>query len=125
MEIRKDLKYTKTHEWVRLQDGLAYVGISAVACEQLGELVYIDLPKTGSVVKQGDEVCTVESVKAASPLFAPVSGTITGVSAELEDAPEQIQSDPYGKHIFVIRLSDESELDALLDADAYQAEAGE
>jgi len=125
METGKDLKYSKTHEWVRVQGELAYVGISARACEKLGELVYIELPRLDTRVKQGDEVCTVESVKAASPLYAPVSGTVVEVSAELEDSPEQIQNDPYGKYIFVIRMSDTAELDSLLDAQTYEAEAGE
>jgi len=119
MEIRQDYKYLKTHEWIRIEDGVAYVGISAPACEKLGELVYIDIPEVGIEVTQGDEICVVESVKAASPLYAPVSGTVIQVNEELEDAPEQIQDDPYNIHIFAIKMSNESEVESLLDADAY------
>jgi len=125
MEINKDFKYLETHEWVRVEGDTAWVGISAPACEQLGELVYFDLPEEGMEVSRGDVVCAVESVKAASDLYAPLSGVITGVNSELEDSPEQLQKDPYGIHIFTIRFSDKSELDFLLDADAYRKVAGE
>ncbi len=125
MEIREDLKYLKTHEWIRVSEGLAYVGISAVACEKLGELVYIDIPEVDTDVVQGDEVCVVESVKAASPLYAPVSGTIVEVNEELEDSPEQIQDAPYEKYIYVIKMSDENELESLLDAASYEQESGD
>ncbi|MBI9103159.1 MAG: glycine cleavage system protein GcvH [Spirochaetales bacterium] len=125
MEIKQDYKYLKTHEWIRVETGIAYVGISAPACEKLGELVYIDIPEVDTEVNKGDEVCVVESVKAASPLYAPVSGTIIQVNEELEDSPEQIQEDPYGIHIFAIRMSDESEIEQLLDAEAYAKVAEE
>jgi len=121
MEIRKEYRYLETHEWVRTEGDLAYVGISAAACEKLGELVYIELPRKDSRVRRGDEICTVESVKAASPIFAPVSGTVVEVDASLEEAPEAIARDPYGRHILVIRMEDTAELETLLDARAYEA----
>lgn len=125
MEIKQDYKYLKTHEWVRVENDIAYVGISAPACEKLGELVYIEIPEVDTEVSRGDEVCVVESVKAASPLYSPVSGKIVEVNEDLEDSPEQLQEDPYGVHIFAIEMSDKSELDSLLDADAYKDVAEE
>ena len=125
MEVKEDYKYLETHEWVRVEGEIAYVGISAFACEKLGELVYIEIPEVDCEVARGDEVCVVESVKAASPLYAPVSGTIFAVNEDLEEAPEQIQDDPYGIHIFAIKMSDPSELESLLDAGAYTESAEE
>ena len=120
MEIEKDYSYLKTHEWVRVEGDLAYVGLSAPACEMLGEIIYVEFPERDGKVKAGQEICTVEAVKTASAIYAPVSGTIADINEDLEDSPELIEEDPYGRHIFVIRMSDQSELTTLLDARTYK-----
>ena len=120
-EIPGDLKFQKSHEWVRVeQDGTVTVGISDHAQGALGDLVYVELPEVGSSVQAGNGVAVVESVKAASDIYAPVSGEITEVNTALSDKPETINDDAYeAGWIFKMKLDDKSELDALLDADAY------
>ncbi|APG04461.1 glycine cleavage system protein H [Luteibacter rhizovicinus DSM 16549] len=120
-EIPGDLKFQKTHEWVRVeQDGTVTVGISDHAQGELGDLVYVELPEVGSSVQAGNGVAVVESVKAASDIYAPVSGEITEVNTVLSDKPETINEDAYGDGwIFKLKLDDKSELDALLTADEY------
>lgn len=118
-----DLRYTKSHEWVQdTGDGTATIGITDHAQEMLGDLVFVDLPDVGDVVDAGAECAVVESVKAASDIYCPVSGEITAVNETLSDAPETINEDAFGDGwIFKIKLSDETELDALLDAAGYEA----
>ena len=117
-----DIKFTEDHEWIRMEDDSTGVcGITDYAQDQLGELVFIELPETGSEVSQGSEAAVIESVKAAGELKAPVSGTIVEVNEALADEPEIVNNDPQGDGWFVkIKLQDSSELDALMDEDAYQ-----
>jgi glycine cleavage system H protein len=117
----KELKYAKTHEWVRVEDGLAFVGISDYAQESLGDIVYVEPPEEGQEVKQGEEVATIESVKAASPIYAPVSGQVERLNPLLEKTPELINQKPYEAFLFVVRLSAPAELAGLLDAAAYES----
>ena len=121
-EIPGDLKFLKSHEWARVEDdGLIRVGISDHAQAQLGDLVYVELPEVGASVKAGSSAAVVESVKAASDIYAPVSGEIVEVNESLSDKPEIINEDAYGEGwIFLVRASDRSELDELLDANAYE-----
>ncbi|HEX7087323.1 MAG TPA: glycine cleavage system protein GcvH [Vicinamibacterales bacterium] len=113
------LKYTKDHEWIRVEDGVGRVGITDFAQRQLGDVVYVDLPEPGTTVTQGQPFGTIESVKAVSELFAPVSGEVVEVNEALKDAPERVNSDPHGTWMVAIRLSQPAETDALLDAAAY------
>jgi glycine cleavage system H protein len=113
-------RYAKTHDWVRIEDGLAVCGISDYAQHALSDVVYVELPDTGTKVTQSEVYTTVESVKAAEEVFAPVSGEIVEVNEALEDAPEALNSDPYGAWIVKIKPADEGELDALMDAAAYE-----
>ena len=122
MEFPQDLRYTREHEWVRVEDGRARVGISDYAQDALGDVVYVELPDVGLNVLASASCCEVESTKSVSEVYAPVSGTIVEVNEGLGDSPEQINQDPYGDGwLFVIELSDAAELDGLLDAAAYQA----
>lgn len=118
----KDLKYDREHEWVRTEGDLAVVGISHFAQDQLGEVVYVDLPSVGDTLTAGDSFGEVESVKSVSELFTPVSGEVVEVNDVLGDTPETVNEDPYGEGWMVkVRLSDPAEVDEMMDADAYQA----
>lgn len=121
-EIPSELKYTKTHEWVKVDDdGLIVVGITDHAQQLLGEVVFVELPEHESIAAAGDEAGVVESVKAASDIYAPVSGEIVEINDNLTASPELVNTDPYGDGwIFKIAIHDEGELDDLLDADEYQ-----
>lgn len=121
-ELPKELRYLETHEWVRNEgDGTATVGITDHAQEALGDVVFVELPEVGQELNAGEEAGVVESVKAASDIFAPVSGEVIAINEELEDAPETINQSPYGDGWFYrIRMSDPTELDGLMDADAYR-----
>jgi glycine cleavage system H protein len=121
--IPVDLKYSKSHEWVRInEDGSVTVGISDSAQDQLGDMVFIEVPEVGQTVTAEEACAVVESVKAASDVYAPVSGEIVEVNESLSDAPETVNQDAYGEGwLFRMQPADASELDALLDADAYQA----
>ena len=117
----KEFRYTKDHEWIKVEGNIGTVGITDYAQKQLGDIVYVELPEVDDEFSKGDEVATVESVKAASPIFIPVSGKIVEVNEELEDAPELLNQDPHGKGwIFKVELSDESELDELMTAESYE-----
>ena len=118
-----DIKYTEDHEWIEIHgDGTATIGITDFAQEQLGDLVYIEIPEVGSVIIKGEDISVIESVKAASDLIAPVSGTIIDVNTLLEDEPEKVNDDPMGAGWFIkIEISDVSELEDLMDEAAYQA----
>lgn len=120
--LDNNAKYAKTHEWVRLEDGIAVVGISDAAQDLLSDIVYVELPETGREVKAGEDVAVVESVKAAEDIYAPVSGVIVEVNQALEDSPEQINSTPYEAWFFKIQPGDsvDADLDALLTPDAYE-----
>jgi glycine cleavage system H protein len=120
-EIPGDLMFLKSHEWVRVEDnGTATVGISDHAQELLGDLVYVELPNLGDTAQAGTAAAVVESVKAASDVYAPVSGEIVAVNDALADKPETINEDAYGDGwIFVVKMSDRDELQELLDPDAY------
>ena len=118
MNTPKELKYAKTHEWVRFtSETECEVGLSDYAQNELGDLVFVNLPQAGDEAVKGETICDVESVKAVSDVYAPVSGTITEVNEELLDSPEKINEDPYGTWIF--RLEDVTGAEDLLDADAY------
>lgn len=119
-EIKSELKYAESHEWVRVEGDIAYVGISDHAQESLGEIVYVEIPDTDQELEKGDEVTTVESVKAASSIYAPISGTLVEANADLEDAPEKVNEDPYGAFLFALKIKDSSELDSLMDASGYE-----
>ncbi|HRI56311.1 MAG TPA: glycine cleavage system protein GcvH [Anaerolineae bacterium] len=118
-----NVRYAKTHDWVRIdaERGLAVCGISDFAQHALSDVVYVELPDVGTQVSQGDVYTTVESVKAAEEVFAPVSGEIVAVNEALEDEPEALNSDPYGAWIIKVQPADLSQLDALMDAAAYEA----
>jgi glycine cleavage system H protein len=120
MVTPRELKYNKTHEWVRVDGELAYVGISDYAQQELGDIVYVEPPEVGAAVKKGDEVATIESVKAASPIYAPVSGTVERINPLLEKTPELVNKKPYEAFLFVLKIADQSELAELLDAAAYE-----
>jgi len=118
--IPSDLKYAKSHEWVRAEGDVVTVGITDHAQELLGDLVFVDLPEVGTSVETDGECGVVESVKAASDVYSPLAGEVVEVNAALADAPETINSDPYGEGwIFKLRLADAAELDGLLDAAGY------
>jgi glycine cleavage system H protein len=113
------LKYTKDHEWVSLDGGIGRVGITDFAQKQLGDVVYVELPEVGTPVTKGQAFGTIESVKAVSELFAPVSGEVVEVNGALKDAPEQVNADPHGAWMVAIRLDSPAEADDLLGAAAY------
>jgi glycine cleavage system H protein len=119
--IPDDLKYASTHEWVRIDDdGVATVGISDHAQDALGDIVFVELPESGTTVSAKDEVAVVESVKAASDIYSPLTGDITEVNDALVDAPETVNSSPYENGWFYkLKVKDEAELDDLMDAEAY------
>ena len=119
-EVPTELKFLSTHEWALVEGDIATIGVSDHAQELLGDLVYVELPEQGSTVAAGDSVGVIESVKAASDTYAPLSGEIIEVNDQLEDAPEQINNDPYGDGwMYKIALEDLEEVENLLDAEAY------
>lgn len=116
-----DLRYTKTHEWARLDDNIVVVGISDYAQDALGDVVFVELPVVGDDVREGEEVAVVESVKAASDIYAPVSGSITQVNELLDEQPELLNSDPYGEGwIFTMSANDPEDCNELLDSNCYE-----
>jgi glycine cleavage system H protein len=117
--VKDDLRYAESHEWVKLEGDIATVGISDYAQHALGDIVYVDMPEVGDEVEAGEVFGAVESVKAASDLLSPVSGTVEAVNEILEDAPESINADAYENWIMKVKVSDPAELEALLDAAAY------
>jgi len=125
MNIPNDRRYAASHEWAKVSgDGVITIGISEHAQDALGDIVFVELPDVGQSLNAGDEFGVVESVKAASDLYSPVSGEVTEVNSSLEDAPETINESPYEEGwIIKVKVSDSSELDALQDADAYKATA--
>ena len=119
MTYPTELKYTKDHEWIRLDEITGQIGITDYAQEQLGDVVYVELPEVGRVVTQGEQFGSVESVKAVSDLYCPVSGEVVEVNTALETQPELVNKDPHQNWIIVVKLSKPDELDTLIDADAY------
>ncbi len=121
MNVPVELNYTKEHEWVRVDGNVATVGITEWAQEELGDIVFVELPEVGSGTEQTSPFGTIEAVKAVSDLFSPLTGTVTEVNLKLEDDPMIINQDPYGEGwLLKIEMSIESELDQLLDASAYE-----
>jgi glycine cleavage system H protein len=122
MKFDPKCMYHEDHEWIRVEGKEGVIGISDYAQEQLSDVVYVELPEVGDIFEQGDVLATVESVKAASDVYMPVSGEVLEINEELEDAPELVNQDPYGDAWFVrITIHDAAELDELMDAKAYQA----
>jgi glycine cleavage system H protein len=117
-----DLRYHKEHEWVRIEGDTAIIGISDFAQDQLGEVVYVDLPAAGDVLAAGDTFGEIESVKSVSELFSPVSGEVTEVNGELDSTPESVNSDPYGAGWMIkVAMSDPSEADGLMSVGEYES----
>jgi glycine cleavage system H protein len=121
-KVLENLKYAKTHEWVKVEGNVAIIGISDFAQESLGSIVYLEVNEVGEKVKQFKEFGVVESVKAASDLLSPVSGEIIDVNETLLDNPELLNNDPFGNWIIKVEMSNTKELDNLLDANQYRAE---
>jgi len=122
MAVPPELRYSKEHEWVRVEGGVATTGITDHAQEQLGDLVYLDLPKVGTAVHQVEKLGEIESVKAVSDIFSPVGGEVTERNEEAVKSPELVNQDPYGRGWLVrLSLSDASEVDKLLTAEQYEA----
>jgi len=120
MSSPSDLRYSKEHEWVRVEDGVGTIGITDYAQDQLGDIVYLDLPGEGAAIKQFEKLGEIESVKAVSDLFVPVSGEVAEINQEAVDSPELVNQDPYGRGwLLKVRLSDESEVEGLLSAQEY------
>ena len=118
--LPEDVRFTEEHEWVHLQDIHTQVGISDYAQDQLGDIVYVELPEVGSIFSKGEEFGTVESVKTVSELYMPVSGEITAINEELADHPEYLNTDPYGKGwVIEVKPKDSGEMNSLLDKSAY------
>ncbi|WP_288286263.1 glycine cleavage system protein GcvH [uncultured Prevotella sp.] len=120
-KVIKGLLYSESHEYVKVEGNIGYVGISDYAQHALGNVVYVDMPDVDDEVEAGSEFGAVESVKAASDLIAPVSGVVIEVNEKLGDQPELINQDPYENWIIKVELSDKTELDSLMEADAYEA----
>jgi glycine cleavage system H protein len=119
-DLPENLRYAETHEWAQLEDdNIVLVGITDFAQQQLGDLVYIELPELGREVKAGEQCAVVESVKTASDLYSPVTGEVVAINEAAADAPEQVNDEPYQTWLFSIKADDPTELDQLLDADAY------
>ncbi len=117
-KVQEGLLYSESHEWVRVEGPNAFVGISDFAQEEMGDITYVDLPDLDNVLK-GEEFGALESVKASSDLYAPVTGTISERNLDLEDAPELLNEDPYGNWIIRVHIANPTELDELMDAEAY------
>ncbi|MBN2065404.1 MAG: glycine cleavage system protein GcvH [Candidatus Thermoplasmatota archaeon] len=120
-EVRDELKYTETHEWVKEKNGKAVVGITDHAQEELTDIVFVELPDVGKEVKKGDELCVVESVKSVSEIYAPLSGTIVNVNSALDDEPEKVNKSPYDDGWLVeLEIKNPKETSTLLDATSYK-----
>ncbi len=120
-KVIEGLLYSESHEWVKVEDGIAVIGITDFAQHEMGDLSYVDMPEVDDELTKGEEFGAVESVKAASDLFSPVSGTVVEINEALEDSPELLNEDAFANWIIKVQMSDESELEELMDAAAYQA----
>ena len=123
--IVEGLKYSESHEWVKVEGNVAVIGVTDFAQKEMGEITYVDMPEVDDEIEAGDDFGALESVKASSELYCPVSGTIIEVNESLEDAPEKVNEDAFAAWIIKVEMSDASELDALLDAEAYKSLIGE
>ena len=121
MSYPADLKYTKEHEWVRVDGNVGTIGITDFAQQQLGDVVYVELPDVGSTITAGQVFGTIESVKAVSELFAPVSGEVTEINTSLKDRPDHVNSKPHETWMVKVKVSNPGELGSLMDAKAYEA----
>ncbi len=122
MEVLQELRYSKEHEWVAVEDGIAWIGITDYAQEQLGDVVYVELPEVDTSVQKDEPFGVVESVKAVSDIFSPISGTIVQVNVDLQSSPEMVNDDPYGDAWMIrIQISEPEELEDLMDAEEYLA----
>lgn len=117
--VKEGLLYSESHEWVKVEDGIAVIGVSDFAQAEMGDITYVDLPSEGDEFEVGESFGALESVKASSDLYTPVSGKIIAVNEELEGAPEKINEDPYGSWIIKLEMSDASQTEGLLDAASY------
>ena len=124
-KILEGIKYSESHEWVKVEGNIAVIGVSDFAQKEMGDITYVDMPEVDDEVTAGEEFGALESVKASSELIAPVSGTVVEVNSELEDTPEKVNEDAYDAWIIKVQMSDPAELDALMDAAAYKAAIGE
>lgn len=120
MKVLKDLKYTKEHEWVRLEGNVAVIGITDFAQGHLGDIVFVELPEVGEEFVEGDGFGVIDSVKATSDVYMPVDGEILEVNSELEDSPELINEDPYENWMIKVKVSDPGQVDDLLNAEEYE-----
>ncbi|MFC7394338.1 glycine cleavage system protein GcvH [Scopulibacillus cellulosilyticus] len=121
MNVPKELKYSEEHEWVKVEDGKVRIGITDFAQDELGDIVFVELPEAGDEVEADEPFGSVESVKTVSELYAPVSGKVVEVNEDLDDSPEFVNESPYEKAwMIVVEPSDESEIEKLMDADAYE-----
>ena len=120
-KVIEGLLYSESHEWVKVEDGIAVIGITDFAQHEMGDLSYVDMPEVDDELTKGEEFGAVESVKAASDLFSPVSGTVVEINEALEDSTELLNEDAFANWIIKVQMSDESELEELMDAAAYQA----
>ncbi len=118
-KIPQDLRYTKDHEWIRMEGATGVMGITDYAQHAMGDIVYVELPDEGREVRAGEDFIVVESVKGANDVFSPVSGTVAGVNGDLDGAPELLNEDPYTNWLVRLEVADPGELDSLLDAGAY------
>ncbi len=118
-KIIEGLKYSESHEWVKVEGNVAVIGVSDFAQAEMGDITYVDMPDVDDEVSAGEEFGALESVKASSDLYSPVSGTVIATNEELEDSPEAVNEDAYAAWIIKVEMSDPSELDALMDAAAY------
>ena len=124
MKLPKDLRYTESHEWIRREgDGTVSIGITDHAQEQLGDIVFVDAPQVGRRVKAGEAIGVVESVKAASDIYAPIAGEVVGANADLSTSPEKVNEDAFSAWMFRIKPDNAGDLDKLLDAAAYEKSA--
>ncbi|MBO4467499.1 MAG: glycine cleavage system protein GcvH [Bacteroidales bacterium] len=124
-KVLEGLKYAESHEWVKVEGNIAVIGVTDYAQKEMGDITYVDMPDVDDEVAAGEEFGALESVKASSDLFCPVSGTVVAVNEELEDAPEKVNEDAFANWIIKVEMSDTAELDALMDAAAYKAFIGE
>lgn len=124
-KVLEGIKYSESHEWVKVEGNIAVIGVSDFAQKEMGDITYVDLPEEGDEVVAGEEFGALESVKAASDLFSPVSGKVVEVNGELDDTPEKVNEDAYAAWIIKVEMSDPSEVDALMDAAAYKSLIGE
>lgn len=121
MSVPKDYKYTRTHEWVKVDGDVATIGITDFAQSELGDITYIELPAVGSTLNQSDSLGVIESVKAASDVYSPISGEVVEDNTEVESAPELVNASPFDNAWLIkLKITDESQLDGLLDAEAYE-----